>query len=592
MNGKTIDDILKANKNAPTNDEYALNFARKLLPHRDQRTEERLDLSFSEGPIALAADELETGEWCGEYTLGLLDAVLVSTLISSDAKTEIEAMLTDSMPALEKDKTIGHFRFKWTETSADSRDNVSEANIDATGVILNDCWNRYTTDFRQPKADLIGGQRIIDVDVYFNGWLFGSTSSHTNKIFLNSLYVVSDDCRRQTTTVHELFHRVQYSYGYVTGTGGQTWWVEGTASWSQDYYRDNINDYVTRVNDGLAIPDKNLLNRSYDACHYWKYFAEQIDNRSTPVISEEQAMQEFLNEYSTNGLNAKGASGTITQNRISRTFDRFFQDWSKANIIKDLDNPSIRYEYEEDEDTTTICSRTYGPYSQVNPVENITIDSNNFAWTSPTHAVDSYGTDYLIAHIRPTVSKANIRFEGNPASITGQFSLHLILIKDNRWKMIYNNYSGVTERTWDLSFEAGKFDRCVLVVNGLATGGKYEISINACVSGVWKDNYNYVWTLVQTGNDITGTVQTTTCGTYKVKGKITENKITLKATGKCCDFEFKGKIVDCKTGSGSWTNDCGGKGSWKASKTDATEAMAALEMEELEIADDPTTMRT
>lgn len=401
---------------------------------------------------------------------------------------------------------------------------------------------------------------------------------------------MSDNCRRQTTSSHELFHRVQYSYGYVTGTAGQKWWVEATASWNQDYSYDGINDYLTRVNSGLATPDKSLLNRSYDGCHYWKYFGEQLRKRSTSVTSDEQALREFLNEYTRNGLDAKSASETITQNRISRSFDRFFQDWSKANFIKDLENPYTRYEYDEDEEITTSCGRTYGPYRHITPTIDENIPSNTYSWTSPVYSVNSYGTDYLLFNINPSVSKISIRFEGNPVGGNGQFSTHLVMIKGNRWKMIYNN-SGVVERTWDLSFTAGQYSRCVLVVNGLAFGGQYEISINACVSGVWRDNFNFVWTLIQSGSDVSGTVKTVSCGNYKVKGTFSGTSITLKAKGGCCDFEYKGKIVDCKSGSGDWKNDCNGKGKWKIEKTDAEEALNMLEMEEMEMADDPSTSR-
>ncbi len=590
MSMPSIEQILKNNPNAPTNDEYALNLARKLFPPREQRVEEALNLNFIEGTVTLAADEGENIEFCGEYTWGLLEAALNSTLISPQAKEEINVIMADSMPSLEKDKTIGHYHFKWTEASSDARDNVTEADIDATAVFLNECWNLYTTDFRQPKASLIGGKRIIDVEVYFSSGLYGSTSSFSNRIFLNSRYVVRDECRRRTTSAHELFHRVQYSYGYVTGTGGQRWWVEGSASWAQDYSYEKINDYVNRINNGLGNTDRSLLNRSYDACHYWKYLGEQLQKRSTAVTSEEQAIREVFDEYSTNGLDAKAASSTTTQNRISRDFNQFFQDWSKANYIKDLDNPYGRYEYDEDETVTTICSRTYGPYRHVTPVVNQTVTNDTFSWTSPTYAVNSYGTDYLVFNINPSVTKVSLRFEGNPTGGSGDFSTHLILIKNNRWRTIYNN-SSVTERTWNLSFSAGDYDRCVLVVNGLTTGGQYELSLNACISGVWQDGYNYVWTLVQSGKDITGTVKVIGCGTYSVTGTFDGSNITLKATGSCCDFEYKGKIVDCESGSGEWTSDCGGTGSWSMKKTDASEAMAMFEREDVEMADDPATMR-
>ncbi len=31
--------------------------------------------------------------------------------------------------------------------------------------------------------------------------------------------------------------------------------------------------------------------------------------------------------------------------------------------------------------------------------------------------------------------------------------------------------------------------------------------------GVWRDSYNYIWTLTQSGSNITGTVDTRSCGT-------------------------------------------------------------------------------
>jgi len=590
MNILNLNKILLANPNAPTNDDYARDLARKLFPPKDQRVEKVLELSLYEGVTRLAASDDESNEWCGEYTWGLLEAVLASSLISANAKADIRAIMSDATPALEKEKTIGHFHFKWTETSGDARDNVTEAAIDATGTVLNDMWDRYAADFRQPKALLVGGRRIIYVEVYFSSGLYGSTSSHSNTIFLNSRDVVMDECRRGTTSAHELFHRVQYAYGYVTGTGGQTWWVEAIASWSQEYAYGDINDYVGRINGGLDSPDRSVLNRSYDGCHYWTYFAEQLVKRSAEVNSEQQAIREFLRTYSTNGLNAKAASETTTQTRIGRTFDGFFEDWSKANFIKDLDNPSTRYEYDEDELVTTRCGRTFGPYRHVAAVISQAIASDTFSWTSPTYSVNAYGSDYLDFTINPVVTKISIRFEGNPTGGAGVFSTHLIMIKSNRWKSIYNN-SAVSERTWNLSFSAGDYDRCILVVNGLATGGQYEVSVNACMSGVWRDSYNYVWTLVQSGRDVNGTVATNTCGKYSVTGTFDGKNITLNALGSCCDFKYQGTIEDCQSGSGTWTNDCGGKGSWSMNRTDAEEAMRMLASEEEELADNPATMR-
>ena len=77
------------------------------------------------------------------------------------------------------------------------------------------------------------------------------------------------------------------------------------------------------------------------------------------------------------------------------------------------------------------------------------------------------------------------------------------------------------KQTRSLSFTAGRYDRCLLVVNGLATGGPYEVGVNSCLTGVWKDNFSYIWKLIQSGNTVSGTVDTTGCGIYTVTGTLT-----------------------------------------------------------------------
>ena len=436
-------------------------------------------------------------------------------------------------------------------------------------------------------------QHVIDVEVYYRARLHGETSSTTNRIFLNSETVVNDDCRRRTVSAHELFHRVEYTYGYVSGTAGQKWWVEALSSWSQEYYAPAIDDYISRVNGGLEkSPSLGLFDRSYDACHYWKYLGEQLAQRSSAVATEKQAIREVLDEYSMNGLDAKAASGSVTQNRLARPFDRFFQDWTKANYLKDLVGPGTHYDYAKDETVTTSCGRTYGPYGHVAPDSDETIASNTFIWSSGTLILNAYGTRAHHFEIASSVTNVDIRFTGNAGGEAGIYSTHLIMIKGNRWLVIYNSVS-VTERRWQLTLTAGQYDRCLLVVNGLMTGGPYEITVNTCVSGSWRDSYGYIWTLMQTGTTIAGTVVTTSCGTYSVTGTVGGGSdIVLNATGACCVFAYRGSVIECETASGEWTNDCGGQGTWSMTKIDPSEASEVLENEPEEYADDPATMRS
>ncbi len=591
MTKTELSELLLRNPNAPTNDEFARKFASKLFPAHGEPADANPTFAFAEGDISLAASDDEQSDSCGESSHGLLQAVLASDLLSDAAIADINAMATDAAPALEREKTIGHFRFHWTEVSGNANDNTNEANVDATAAELNNCWNRYVADFREPKADLIGGVRLIEVDVFDNPSLHGSTSSFSNRIFLNSRTVVNDNCRRRTTSAHELFHRVEYSYGYVTGTAGQTWWVgwvEALGSWPQEYYAPDVDDYINRVNSGLMNPGRTLLTRSYDACHYWKYLGEQLSKRSAAVATEEQAILEVLEEYATNGLDAKAASGTITQNRISRPFDRFFQDWTKANYLKDLISPGIRYDYDEDENVTNSCGRVYGPYRHVAPTSDETISSNTFTWNSPPQSVQSYGTNYHQFNIDPSVTAFEVKFD---AANGGPYSVHLALINDDHWHSIYNGPS-VIDWSQAVTLAPGQYARCVLVVNGLATGGGYNLAINSCVTGLWRDGFFFVWSLVQTGNTIAGTLQTGSCGEYSVTGTVNGDQVVLQATGSCCNFQYSGTVADCSSISGNWTSECGANGVFTMTKSDAAEAMEMLLSEAEEVADDPTTARS
>lgn len=588
MPEQTLDELLLQNPNAPTNDHFALQFARELFPPEQERSDSSISFDFAEGPASFEAADNEGTDWCGEPTRGLLEAVVASDLLSDAARTQIDTMMVDAVPSLERAKTIGHFRFRWTESSSNLRDNTTETNIDSTGAILNDCWDRYVTDFREPKANLVNGQRMIDIDVYYDGGLHGSTSSHSNRIFLNSDTVVNDDCRRKTTSAHELFHRVEYSYGYVTGTSGQRWWVEALGSWSQEYYAPDVDDYISRVNTGLGRPGDELLGRSYDACHYWKYLGEQLAARSAAVGSETEAIREVLDEYASNGLDAKAASDTVTQDRISRPFDRFFQDWTKANYLKDLTNPSAKYDYAEDETVTTSCSRTYGPYRHVAPVSDHKITTNATTWSSATQTVGAYSTRYHHFDIDDGVTEFELRFEGNVGGGSGDYSVHVALIKDDRWRRILNSTS-TTEVARHITLNPGQYDRCAVVVNGLASGGSYELGLNACLTGVWKDTFNFVWTLTQAGDDVTGTV-TTGCGVYSVTGTINGTDLVLEATGNCCDFTYRGVVDECAAAQGDWTNDCNGSGTFSMNKVDGDDIDSLVLDEEEEHADDPTSM--
>ncbi|MDR4508791.1 MAG: hypothetical protein MRJ65_11250 [Candidatus Brocadiaceae bacterium] len=84
------------------------------------------------------------------------------------------------------------------------------------------------------------------------------------------------------------------------------------------------------------------------------------------------------------------------------------------------------------------------------------------------------------------------------------------------------------------------------------------------------DGFGYVWDLeVVSAGQLQGTVDTGTCGIYRVTGTFDAVNVRLRAQGgdgvRCVSFTYTGTHSGTN-GSGTWTNDAGGSGTWSASK--------------------------
>ena len=385
--------------------------------------------------------------------------------------------MSDSQPSLNKDKMIDHFRFHWTESSVNPDDNVTEADIDATGDVLNWLYDKYSAELRAPQAEDVNGMQVIDVEVYFDAGLYGSTSSFGNKIFLNSRDVVRDNCRRRTTSAHELFHRVQYSYGYVTGTANQRWWVEALGSWSQKYAYPTEHDYLRRVVAGFNSPKRNLLSRSYDACHYWKYVGERLVANNS-FQHEFEAIRNFMELHDSNGNDAPAACATLCQQlHSSRSFDNAFVEWAMANFAKDyLGSP---YGYNDNLVQITNCSRPFGPFPTLNVDTNANIDTANSNWSSSEATVPQNGSNYHVISFGPVgAQKFDLKFEANSDGGGSEFAISVVKTKQDDWRNSINKFLSV-DHTEELAPSSEDFDQVCVVVSSLSAGnGNYRIAVS------------------------------------------------------------------------------------------------------------------
>jgi hypothetical protein len=458
---------LKANIERLTKQQFELRFGdNQAIPRSNQTV-----LSLAKRLYSKAGRE-EIKEECGENAYGILFAALSNPDITDTTIDEVGELVDADMPALPSIYTSGHFKFYYTTADPDSDNNVTLAEVQATAVILNNAWNDYVVNFTEPKNYLSGGVKLIDVNVYYLGaTLLGSSASYLDSIDLNSKLVVKDTCKRQTTPVHELFHRVEYSYGYITGTANMSWAVEGCASWSQKYRASNVGDWMDRMNQGLNAPDLDLITgRSYNACHYWCYLGQ----RGTGGYfggSEKTFINTVWSTYQTNGKNMKNAVDSAIKAIIgaSYNFERITTWWQFANFIKDMTNASSTFDYEEDEWIRTCGGTTHGPLAHT-PRTTVALNLGTNYTVNGT--VSSYGADYYVFNVGATVT----RVELTATAATNNFAFAVIEIKNGAYRSYVTTLGGRNGYTYTRDYTPGQVSQIALMVMGNPGGGAYTVN--------------------------------------------------------------------------------------------------------------------
>ncbi len=530
------------NPEIPADDEAVIRLAKRLfIPHWQVSTDRYRG---------------EPHQW--KYEVDMLFAALQNPDIYDSTRHEVDAIMEASEPPLPKTLTIGHFKFFYTDNDPNPNHNVTRNQVGQTAFFLNTSWDLSARTFKLPKHYVSGADQLIDVRIY-DFPAFGRTLSSWNHILLNSKKTVRSRCMREVVSIHELFHRVQYSYGYESGTPNMMWIVEGTAFWVVK--ATGSRSYMPFMNQGLEKPDRNLFTeRSHDATHFFVYLEKFTGWR---------AIRDIWAAYETNGKDARAAVETALRKWLGLNFKRFAGMWAASNYVKDLDNAGFTYDYLEDEATAVECGRRFGPLREVEDEDVIVYQATT--WNKLTD-VKPYGADYYTFHIQADVTSLEIRIDGQDS---GDFIYFLVPIKNNRYLSM--DYTTQTDHTFSRAITPRQWDRVALVVVGGSRGGSYILSVNACMTGQWIDNYGYVWRIIQNGTSIKGTVDTvSSCGTWNVTGTYSAPNLTLTAVnplpieGGCCTaFTYTGTVNQCNSASGNWVNACGFSGSWSMDRSSA-----------------------
>jgi hypothetical protein len=180
-------------------------------------------------------------------------------------------------PFLENSMETDHFVLKWTSKSSHSADNIKDPQIikDTAGY-LETAWAKYTELFGRHPYTAPGKDRIEvlfhDIDAY------GYADPPDGPIQFNSAAWVDKNTRgiRRPTSAHELFHKLQYAYGFKTKWLPKTpyrWFSEGTAAWSEVYVWGMVSR-TCKLDELFKDTDMELEEAEDTAMPFWIYFVQ------------------------------------------------------------------------------------------------------------------------------------------------------------------------------------------------------------------------------------------------------------------------------------------------------------------------------
>lgn len=177
------------------------------------------------------------------------------------------------MPVFENTIETDHFVLKWTSKSRHHEDNITDPKIvKDTGDYLEIAWNKYMDLFgRQPY--MAPGRDKIDV-VFRDMDCYGVSDPPNGPIQFNSFAWVTRPGIRQPTSAHELFHKIQYAYGYKTKWKPHEpylWFTEGTAAWSEVFVWGRVSR-ACKVDTIFRDTSLGLYQADDMAMPFWIFF--------------------------------------------------------------------------------------------------------------------------------------------------------------------------------------------------------------------------------------------------------------------------------------------------------------------------------
>lgn len=409
-------------------------------------------------------------EECGESLYQRFFAGLGNPLLTANEREQIEADIDSDTPTFENSIETDHFILRWTNSSADAADNIADSTIiEDTAGYLEVAWEQYNTGFGSAPYVATGSTKI-EVNFHDIGG-YGVASPPDGPIQFDAPNWVNQPGIRQPTSAHELFHKLQYAFGYRTTwtpSSPYKWFSEGSASWAEVFVWQRVSGSY-KVTDLFGNPDLNLYDASYKALPFWIFFQTRQQDSPTdnPLVS-------FLQKYDTSGDEEDSLAQVVGEEwppgNVHAQLDNFFALFSRERLIGAWrQTPTGGQPY------STILDPNANNIDPVLTVTEILLGSGD-SYVN-TSLVSQLGSDYYrFSFASDTDGKTlTASFAG---AATGDYSYYFVWEKDGAFTRAVFSPGVTGDHDFTETIDLGIADSLVIIVSGRGTGGTYTISVS------------------------------------------------------------------------------------------------------------------
>lgn len=405
---------------------------------------------------------------CGEAAWARLFLGLSNPKLSQAQREAIEAEIDAIMPTFDHSTETNHFILRWTDSSTNATDNINDASIIAeTGNYLEEAWSHYNTAFgRAPYIP--AGSTKMEVVFYDIPGAHGVASPPDGPIQLNSNSLVTTLGMRRSVSAHELFHKLEYAFGFRTSWSPvypYQWFSEGLSSWAEVNVWQRVSS-ASMITNMFTNPDLNLYDASYSALPFWIFFEarQKSDAVDNPIL---------------HFLNTSEPTGNITS-ALEQVID---EEWPPNNVYGQLDTFFALFARDRHIGHWK-TGPTGGLYPSILAPDGAVITPTLKVTNVPIGLTDTYevdgtvsplGSDYYRFAFEPDANGETFSFSVMGAA-GGNYSYYLVWEKNNAWKRAAFPSGSSGSYSYSEVVSLVDADALVLAISGRGTGGAYTLT--------------------------------------------------------------------------------------------------------------------